>query len=55
VPALPDNNDKTDLWVFNDLGAGKSLTNQAYNRVLHASDSLVTTLGNQVFVYPSAG
>ena len=34
---LNDNNDKTDLWVFNDLGTGKSLTNQAFNRVLHAS------------------
>ena len=34
---LKDDNDKTDLWALNDLGTGKSLTNQAYNRVLHAS------------------
>ena len=28
---LKDDNDKTDLWVFDDLGTGKSLTNQAYH------------------------
>ena len=50
---LTDNNDKTDLWVFNDLGSGKSLTNVAYNRVLHASDSLVTPLGNR-YLYTCA-
>ncbi len=44
---LFDNNDKADLWVLNDLGAGKSLTNQAYNRVLHASDTQVTPLGHK--------
>ena len=37
---LKDDNDKTDLWVFDDLGTGKSLTNQAYPRVLHASKQL---------------
>ena len=37
---LRDDNDKTDLWSFDDLGAGKSVTNQAYNRVLHASNTL---------------
>jgi hypothetical protein len=50
---LYDNNDKADLWVFNDLGSGKSITNQAYNRVLHASDSLVTPLGNR-YLYTCA-
>ena len=34
---LFDNNHPTDLWVLNDLGTGKSLTNQAFNRNLHAS------------------
>lgn len=38
--ALKDDNDKTDLWVFDDLGVAKSLTNQAYDRVLHASKQL---------------
>ena len=37
---LRDDNDTTDLWCFNDLGTGKSLTNQAYDRVLHASNTL---------------
>lgn len=38
--ALKDDNDKTDLWVFDDLGTAKSLTSHAYNRVLHASKQL---------------
>lgn len=42
---LPDDNDKTDLWYFNDLGNGKSITSQAYDRVLHASNTLVTDQG----------
>ena len=46
---LKDDNDKTDLWVFDDLGTGKSLTNQAYPRVLHASKQL-TGAGNK-FLY----
>jgi hypothetical protein len=37
---LRDDNDTTDLWSFNDLGAGKSVTNQAFGRVLHASNTL---------------
>jgi hypothetical protein len=37
---LPDNDDQTDLWCFNDLGDGKSVTNQAFGRVLHASNTL---------------
>jgi hypothetical protein len=44
---LKDDNDKTDLWVFNDLGTGKSLTNQAFNRVLHASATQVTPQGHK--------
>jgi hypothetical protein len=44
---LKVDNDKTDLWVFNDLGTGKSLTNQAYNRVLHASATQVTAQGHK--------
>ena len=44
---LPDNNDPTDLWSFNDLGNGKSITNQAYGRVLHASNTLVTGQGHK--------
>jgi hypothetical protein len=37
---LRDDNDKTDLWRLNDLGSGKSLTNEAFGRVLHASNQL---------------
>jgi CotH kinase protein len=44
---LPDNNDPADLWSFNDLGNGKSVTSQAYGRVLHASDTLVTGEGHK--------
>ena len=29
---LFDNNQPADLWALNDLGTGKSLTNQAFNR-----------------------
>jgi hypothetical protein len=32
---------------FNDLGTGKSLTNQAFNRVLHASATQVTPQGHK--------
>ena len=34
---LFDNNHPADLWVLNDLGTGKSFTNQAFGRNLHAS------------------
>ncbi|PXW28784.1 UNVERIFIED_CONTAM: CotH protein [Williamsia faeni] len=44
---LNDDNDKTDLWVLDDLGTGKSLTSQAYNRVLHASATQVTPQGHK--------
>ena len=44
---LRDDNDKSDLWSFNDLGSGKSLTNQAFGRVLHASNTLVTPQGHK--------
>ena len=50
---LKDDNDKTDLWVFNDLGTGKSLTNQAFNRVLHASATQVTPQGHK-YLYTCA-
>ncbi len=33
--------------VFNELGTGKSLTNQAYDRVLHASATQVTPQGHK--------
>jgi hypothetical protein len=46
---LKDDNDKTDLWVFGDLGSGKSVTNHAYARVLHASRQ-VTGQGHE-FLY----
>ena len=44
---LFDNNHPSDLWVLNDLGTGKSLTNQAFNRVLHASGTQVTGQGHK--------
>ncbi len=44
---LFDNNHPTDLWVLNDLGSGKSLTNQAFNRNLHASGTRGHTCGAQ--------
>ena len=50
---LFDNNHPTDLWVLNDLGTGKSLTNQAFNRVLHASATQVTPAGHK-FLYTCA-
>ena len=50
---LFDNNHPTDLWVLNDLGTGKSLTNQAFNRVLHASATQVTGQGHK-YLYTCA-
>ena len=50
--ALKDDNDKTDLWVFDDLGSGKSVTNHADPRVLHASKQL-TGQGHK-FLYTCA-
>ena len=44
---LFDNNHPSDLWVLNDLGTGKSLTNLAFNRVLHASGTQVTGQGHK--------
>jgi hypothetical protein len=52
---LLDNNDPTDLWSFDDLGEGRSVTNQAYSRVLHASDSLVTEQGHKCLYTCTAG
>jgi hypothetical protein len=45
---LFDNNQPPDLWVLNDLGTGKSLTNLAFNRNLHASDTQVTPAGHKL-------
>jgi hypothetical protein len=45
---LPDNDDKADLWFVNDLGSGKSITSQAYGRVLHASNTLVSGQGHKL-------
>jgi hypothetical protein len=50
---LFDNNHPTDLWVLNDLGIGKSFTNQAFNRNLHASATSVTPAGHK-FLYTCA-
>jgi hypothetical protein len=50
---LFDNNHPTDLWVLNDLGIGKSLTNQAFDRVLHASGTQVTPAGHK-YLYTCA-
>jgi CotH kinase protein len=50
---LRDDNDKSDLWRINDLGSGKSLTNEAFARVLHASNSLVTPQGHK-YLYTCA-
>jgi len=50
---LFDNNQPPDLWILNDLGTGKSLTNQGFNRVLHASAALVTPAGHK-FLYTCA-
>jgi CotH kinase protein len=44
---LADNNDDSDLWRFNDLGTGKSVTSQANGRFLHASNTLVTGQGHK--------
>jgi CotH kinase protein len=44
---LADNNDNLDLWCFNDLGTGKSVTSQADGRFLHASNTLVTGQGHK--------
>jgi len=45
---LRDNNDKADLWHIQDLGTGKSLTNVAFNRNLHASNTAVTAKGHKL-------
>jgi hypothetical protein len=50
---LRDDNDATDLWVLNDLGTGKSLTNQAFDRNLHASGTQVTPQGHK-YLYTCA-
>jgi hypothetical protein len=50
-----DDNDKSDLWVVNTLGNGRSLTNQAFGRALHASNTLVTPQGHKyLYTCPSS-
>ena len=51
--SLPDNNDNSDLWRFDDLGTGKSVTSQAYGRFLHASNTLTTGEGHK-YLYTCA-
>ncbi|MEU9806593.1 CotH kinase family protein [Mycobacterium sp. NPDC050853] len=48
-----DDNDPTDVWLIAGLGNGKSLTNKSFDRVLHASNSLLTPEGNK-FLYTCA-
>ena len=50
---LQDNDDNSDLWRFNDLGTGKSVTSHAYGRFLHASNTLVTGQGHK-YLYTCA-
>ena len=50
---LFDNNHSTDLWVLNELGTGKSFTNQAFGRNLHASGTQVTPAGHK-YLYTCA-
>jgi hypothetical protein len=52
--SLPDDNDNSDLWCFNDLGTGKSVTSQAFGRFLHASTTLTTGEGHK-YLYTCAG
>ncbi len=51
--SLPDDNDNSDLWRFDDLGTGKSVTSQAYGRFLHASNTLTTSQGHK-YLYTCA-
>jgi hypothetical protein len=44
---LLDNNDPSDLWRFSTLENGKSATNQAYGRLLHASTTFTTAQGHK--------
>jgi len=45
---LVENSSPADLWVFRDLGGGKSVTSLAYGRVIHASNSVLTGQGHKV-------
>jgi CotH kinase protein len=52
---LRDDNDKSDLWVVNTLGSGRSLTSQAFGRMLHASNTQVTPQGHKyLYTCPSS-
>ena len=50
---LVENNSPADLWVFRDLGGGKSVTSLAYGRVIHASNSRTTGQGHK-YLYTCA-
>jgi hypothetical protein len=50
---LRDDNDKSDLWQVDALGSGRSLTNLAYNRALHASDSVTSAGHKQLYTCPA--
>jgi len=50
---LSDSNDNSDLWRFNDLGTGKSVTSEADGRFLHASNTLLTDQGHK-YLYTCA-
>lgn len=50
---LRDDDDPTDIWLVADLGAGKSLTNKAFGRALHASGTLATEQGH-LYLYTCA-
>jgi hypothetical protein len=49
---LRDDNDKTDLWTFSDLGSEKAVTNQAFKRVLHASGTQTPRGHNLLYTCP---
>jgi len=49
--ALQDDNDNSDLWRFNDLGTGKSVTSQADGRFLHASNTARNEPGAQISLH----
>ena len=52
---LPDSDDPSDLWRFAPLGSGTSVTNEAFGRVLHASDTIKTAEGDKyLYTCPTA-
>jgi CotH kinase protein len=45
---LRDDNDKADLWHIQNLGTGKSVTNVAFDRNLHATNTFVSSDGHKL-------